>query len=94
MLKQQPEAAHLHFALGNFYARQAKWLEAQSAYFNALQGDSRNADYAFNLAVSLDHIGKQGQAVHFYKSALELSSGQNISFSVQAVNDRLSKVVR
>jgi Flp pilus assembly protein TadD len=94
MLKQQPDAAHLHFALGNFYARQAKWPEAQSAYFNAWQGDSKNADYAFNLAVSLDHIGKQEEAVRFYRSCLELSSGRNISFSVQAVNDRLGRVVR
>ena len=94
MLQQQPNAAHLHFALGNYYARQNKWLEAQSYYFNAWQGDSKNADYAFNLAVSLDHIGKQEEAVRFYRSCLELSTGQNISFSVQAVKDRLGRAVR
>jgi Flp pilus assembly protein TadD len=94
MLKQQPGAAHLHFALGNFYSRQSKWPEAQSSYFSAWQGDSGNADYAFNLAVSLDHIGKQEEAVRFYRICLELASEQNISFSVQTVNDRLSRDVR
>lgn len=94
MLQQQPDAAHVHFALGNFYARQKKWLEAETSYFKAWQGNSENADYAFNLAVSLDQIGKHTEAERFYRSSLELSEGQNIGFSVQAVNDRLNRTVQ
>ena len=92
MLQQQPDAAHLHFALGNFYAKQSRWPEAQGEYFSAWQGSSENADYAFNLAVSLDQLGKQDEAKRFYEKCLELSAGKNISFSVEAVKDRLSKI--
>ncbi len=92
MLQQQPDAAHLHFALGNHYAKQSRWPEAQGEYFSAWQGSSENADYAFNLAVSLDQLGKQDEAKRFYEKSLNLSAGKNISFSVEIVKDRLSKI--
>lgn len=92
MVQQQPDAAHLHFALGNFYAKQSKWPEAQGEYFSAWQGSSENADYAFNLAVSLDQLGKPDEAKRFYETSLTLSAGKNISFSVEAVKDRLSQI--
>jgi tetratricopeptide (TPR) repeat protein len=92
MVQQQPEAAHLHFALGNYYAKQSRWPEAQGEYFSAWQGDNENADYAFNLAVSLDQLGKTDEAKRFYEKSLNLSVGQNISFSVEAVQDRLSQI--
>ena len=93
MLQQQPDAAHLHFALGNLYAKQKKWPQAQEEYFNAWQGDSENADYAFNLAISLDQIGKYREARRFYESSLVLSTGKNINFSVDAVRKRLDQLV-
>jgi len=92
MVQQQPQAAHLHFALGNYYAKQSRWPEAQGEYFSAWQGSSENADYAFNLAVSLDQLGKQDEAKRFYEKSLNLAAGKNISFSIEAVKDRLSKI--
>lgn len=72
MLAQQPEAAHLHAALGNFYAEQGQWVSAQAAYFEASHFAPNNADYIFNLAVSLDQMGKQQLALAQYQRALEL----------------------
>lgn len=72
LLAQQPEAAHLHAALGNLYAEQNQWTSAQQAYFQALHFDANNAEYAFNLAVSLDHLGKTALALQYYKTTLEL----------------------
>ena len=92
MLQQRPDAAHLYFALGNLYAKQARWPEAQSEYFSAWQNSNENADYAFNLAVSLDQIGKQNEAKRFYEKSLNLSVGKNINFSIEAVKQRLSKL--
>ncbi len=92
MVQQQPDAAHLHFALGNYYAKQSRWPEAQGEYFSAWQGSSENADYAFNLAVSLDQLGKQDEAKRFYEKSLNLAAGKNISFSIEAVKDRLNKI--
>lgn len=77
LLAQQPESANVHAALGNLYAEQNQWASAQAAYFNASRFAPNNADYAFNLAVSLDHLGKSNLALVQYQRALELlnSSG-------------------
>ncbi len=72
MLAQQPEAAHLHEALGNLYAGQNQWPAAQDAYFNASRYAPNNADYAFNLAISLDHLGKSNLALIQYQRALDM----------------------
>lgn len=72
MLAQQPDAANVHAALGNLYAEQSQWPSAQEAYFNASRLAPNNADYAFNLAISLDQMGKSGLALKQYQRALEL----------------------
>lgn len=77
LLAQQPESANLHAALGNLYAEQSQWASAQAAYFNASRFAPNSADYAFNLAISLDQLGKPNLALAQYQRALELlnSSG-------------------
>lgn len=72
LLAQQPEAANLHAALGNLYAGQNQWPLAQAAYFNASRFAPNSADYAFNLAVSLDQLGKSELALAQYQRALGL----------------------
>jgi len=72
LLAQQPEAANLHAALGNLYAAQNQWPLAQAAYFNASRFAPNSADYAFNLAVSLDQLGKSELALAQYQRALSL----------------------
>ena len=72
MLARQPDAANLHAALGNLYAAQNQWAAAQAAYFNASQYAPVSADYAFNLAISLEHLGKPKLALVQYQRALEL----------------------
>lgn len=72
MLAQQPDAAHLHAALGNNYAEQNQWASAQEAYFNASRLAPNNADYAFNLAISLEQMGKSNLALKQYQRTLEL----------------------
>lgn len=79
MLAQQPEAANLHAALGNLYAAQSQWSLAQAAYFNASRYAPNSADYAFNLAVSLDQLGKSGLALAQYQRALGLLSNSGAS---------------
>ncbi|MDH5611337.1 MAG: tetratricopeptide repeat protein [Gammaproteobacteria bacterium] len=92
MLQQQPTATHLNFALGNYYAKQGKWPEAQAEYFKAWQGNSENADYVYNLAVSLDQLGKKNEALRFYKESLLFSSEQNVGFSVSDVEKRIETI--
>lgn len=72
MLASQPAGAHLHAALGNLFAEQNQWTLAQEAYFNASRFAPNNADYAFNLAISLDQLGKSSLALKQYQRALDL----------------------
>ncbi len=92
MLEKNPEAAPLSFALGNVYAQQKKWKSAQQAYFNAWQHAPENANYLFNLAVSLDQLGKHDQAIRFYKSSLQKQTDKKISFSREAVKQRIKEL--
>ncbi len=92
LLRFEPRAAHLHFGLGNAYAAQSRWPEAQQAYFNAYRFDSANADYAYNLAVSLDHRSRRGSALDFYREALVLSRSAPAGFDTSAVRVRIREL--
>jgi Flp pilus assembly protein TadD len=77
LLAQRPEVAALHFALGNHYAAHSRWGDAQPAYFNACALESDNAQFAYNLAVSLDHLGQGKLAAQYYRRALQLDHAGN-----------------
>jgi tetratricopeptide (TPR) repeat protein len=81
LIAGQPEAALLHFSLGNQYAQQSRWSEAQAAYFKAYSVDPENADYAFNLAVSLDQLHQGKLALEYYQRALALTDKRAVSFN-------------
>jgi Flp pilus assembly protein TadD len=92
LLREEPEAGHLHFTLGNMYAAQQRWGEAQSAYFDAYRLETNNPDYAYNLAVSLDQLGKGGAAADYYRLALELAANNGAVFDQPSVRNRLLKL--
>ena len=89
LLWSEPRAAHLHFNLGNLYAAQSRWPEARQAYFNAYRFDAGNADYAYNLAVSLDHLAQPASALGLYRGALVLSRSRPAGFEAAAVQQRI-----
>ena len=89
LLHSEPQAAHLHFNLGNLYAAQSRWPEAQHSYFSAYRFDRGNADYAYNLAVSLDHLSQSRSALGLYREALVLSRSRPANFETAAVRHRI-----
>ena len=92
LLWNEPEAAHLHFDLGNVYAAQSRWAEAQQSYFDACRFDRGNADYVYNLAVSLDHLSRHESALDFYREALALARSRPASFETAAVLARIREL--
>jgi Tfp pilus assembly protein PilF len=72
LLSREP-SGFLYFTLGNLYADQGLWPAAQQAYFQAYQSQPENPDYAFNLAVGLEHVGQTKPALDYYRKALDLS---------------------
>ena len=93
LLDQEPQAAHLHFTLGNLMAAQSRWSDAQQSYFQAYSFDPDNADYAYNLAISLDYLGQKNTAITYYKKSLVLSKNRNVSFSAAAVVKRMNSLI-
>ncbi len=72
LIIQQPENAQFHSALGNLYAEQNRWQEAQAAYFEAARFAPQSAEFLFNLAVSLEHLNQPQLALTQYQRALQL----------------------
>jgi len=92
LLAREPSGL-LYAALGNVHAEQNQWPAAQQAYFQAFQMEPSNPDYAFNLAVGLEHLGQQPLAVGYYRRALELARAKGYSgFDVKQVTTRLEKL--
>ena len=92
VLIHNPQAGAILFALGNLYAQQSRWSDAQQAYFRAYGATPANPDYAFNLAISLDRLNQEKLALEFYQRALTLSQSKPGNFNKVAVQDRVKQL--
>jgi tetratricopeptide (TPR) repeat protein len=92
LIAREP-SAFLHFVLGNLYADQSLWAQAQQAYFQAHHLEPENPDYAYNLAVGLDHVTQRKLALNFYRRAEQLAASQGRSnFSLAHARERISSL--
>ncbi|HEX5463782.1 MAG TPA: tetratricopeptide repeat protein [Burkholderiales bacterium] len=92
LLARKP-SAFIYFALGNVYAGERRWADAQEAYFHAYHRQPDNADYAYNVAVGLEHLGRSQRALHFYRRAVELAGqGGHVHFNVAAAQTQISRL--
>jgi tetratricopeptide (TPR) repeat protein len=94
MLAADPGAHVLNFALGNQLAQQGRWAEAQQEYFKAAAAEPENADFAYNLAVSLDHLRQPRLAREYYSRAIQLAEKRGASFDLAAARARLAQIAR
>jgi tetratricopeptide (TPR) repeat protein len=92
LLATDPGAHVLNFALGNQLAQQGRWPEAQQHYFKAFAADPENADFAYNLAVSLDHLRQPKLALEYYQRAVALASSRGASFDTAAARARIAQL--
>jgi len=84
---------YLYFTLGNLYADQSLWPAAQHAYFQAYHLEPTNPDYAYNLAVGLEHAGQPKVALGFYRRAAELAAANgHIHFNLAQAQERIGKL--
>jgi Tfp pilus assembly protein PilF len=89
MIREEPNSPYLNFALANAYGAQKRWQEAQRHYFMALQNNPNDPNYAYNLAVSLEHISQPSSAITYYQRALENFTNGLATFNRDVVNQRL-----
>lgn len=90
MISDSPDTADLHFILGNVFASTSRWNDAQQSFFEAFRLDNENANYAYNLAVSLDHLGKTQAALQYYRLAMELAESSSITLNTNVLASRIA----
>jgi len=92
LIAREP-APFLYFTLGNLYADQSLWAPAQQAYFQAYHLDPANPDYAYNLAVGLEHLSQHKLALGLYRRALQLASARgHANFSLPQAQERITSL--
>lgn len=96
LLAREPSPP-LYFSLGNLYADQGLWPQAQQAYFQAHHLEPRNPDYAYNLAVGLEHLGQQKLALEYYRKSIQLASAKggingSANFDTVRIQERITQL--
>jgi tetratricopeptide (TPR) repeat protein len=89
MMRDEPLSPHLNFVLANIYGTQNRWQEAQNHYFKALENNPDDPNYAYNLAVSLEHIAKPKVAIVYYQLALANFNNGRATFNKVVVDKRV-----
>jgi len=79
-------AAALYAVFGNYHSMKQQWSLAWRSYLKSVAKEP-TADVLYNLAVSLEHLGRQSEAVQRYQQAL--ANEGNRSFDRQLVKNRL-----
>lgn len=92
ILNTNPEAAPVLFALGNLYAQQGRWPDAQQAYFRAVGAAPDNPDYAYNLAIGLDRLNQPKLALTYYQRALALAQDKAVGFDRNTLRKRMHEL--
>ena len=94
VLADNPGAHVLNFTLGNQLAQQGRWAEAQQEYFRAYSAEPDNADFAYNLAVSLDQLRQPKLALDYYQRALALAKARGARFDLAGAETRVAQLAR
>ena len=91
LVQRFPGSPQLHFALGAHYASVSRWPEARLQFDSARQLDPGNAEYLYNLAVALEHLGQTASAAKHYELALA-SIGSSSSIDASRVSEQLERL--
>jgi len=92
LIAREP-SAYLYFSLGNLYSEQRQWAAAQGAYFQAFNLAPDNPDYAYNLAVGLEHLNQPKLALDYYRRAIALAQTRgHAQFAMPPVQARIQSL--
>lgn len=92
LLDRNPTAPELYHVLGRVFALQKRWSEAQQAFFQAFTHDPGNAQYAYNLAVSLDHLHKPAAAIPYYEKSIQILKPGDPALDRLAIRRRVQEL--
>lgn len=91
LLQRHPKVAELHFASGMLAAEDGSWAEARLAFLHAHRLVPGNANFSFNAAVCMEHLGQYKQARSYYRIA-SATADQNFSVDRNVIAAQLHKL--
>jgi hypothetical protein len=99
LARDEPGNVQQQLKLGAAYAEQGAYEKASVAYARAYDLDPNSARNAFNLAITLEHLGRTRQAVYYYGKVMDdlgLNPGapENADVPVDTVRQRLVYLTR
>jgi tetratricopeptide (TPR) repeat protein len=89
LLARSPEEPDLNHALGLLLSGAQRWSEAQPLFFKAHQLVPLEPRFAYNLAVTLDHLRKPSLARQYYEAALVLAQDSEAGFDEPSARSRV-----
>lgn len=90
LLARSPQDADLNHALALVLSGEQRWSEAQLLFFKAHALAPKEPQFAYNLAVTLDHMRKTTLAAQYYETALALAQGKAAGFDELNARTRLA----
>ena len=90
LLARSPQEPDLNHALGLVLSGEQRWSEAQPLFFKAHALAPQEPRFAYNLAVTLDHLRKSSLAVQYYETALVLAQERISGFDESRARGRLA----
>ncbi len=90
LLARSPQEADLNHALALVLSGEQRWSEAQPLFFKAHALAPKEPQFAYNLAVTLDHMRKSSLAAQYYETALGLAQGKAAGFDETNARTRLA----
>ena len=79
-------------ALGQSLSAQSKWAKAQEIYFKGYSLQPNSVFFTYNLAVSLDQLGKGSAASSYYEKAINLNKNASDPVDITAIENRLQEL--
>jgi len=89
LLERSEHPAAVHYTLGVLYYDQNRFGEAERAFSRAASLSPTQPDYAYNLALALDQLGRNREAARQYVVALNLANQTSAVFSRDLARARL-----
>jgi tetratricopeptide (TPR) repeat protein len=92
MIRSEPDNYRLHFILGTIYMANKQWSEARLTFQQAHLLEKDHPDTVYNLAISLDHLRKPGEALKYYLLATNLAEKYSAEFELSQADNRIKEL--
>ena len=89
MLESEPKDVFLNYALAMEYFGQQKWEETKEQLLNTQKLNNDYLPCYYQLGQVCEKLGKETEAIEYYKKGLELAKKQSNNKAVNELNEAI-----